>query len=425
MPRTVSEHKSSRDRFRDRFVPAFAHRDFSRLWRANLGTTMSFWMQSIAQGWLVVQLTDSPFVLGLLAFFRSIPMLILSPFGGVLADRFNRIRLLLGAQVLMGGSGLAVGILVAIDVIEVWHLALAGITIGASFALSVPARNALVSDLVPRDVISNAVALTNTTMNASRVVGPTLAGFLIGIIGIAGIYFVQVGGYVWSTLNLLTVKDGDDHPRVRGSTLVALWEGFGYVFRTPIMLALMLLGMSPALFSMPMIMLLPAFVKQDLKAGPEDLGLLMGALGVGAVIGSLMVVTYAKHRYKGPVVLMSALTFGALVVVLAFTRSLMVSGLVLFVSGFFQAVYMATNQSIIQLLVPDHLRGRVLSIWMLSWGLTPLGLLPMAVVAETVGTPVAMVMGGVLSVLVVLGVMIWNQGLWTIDPEQILADRDE
>lgn len=191
------------------------------------------------------------------------------------------------------------------------------------------------------------------------------------------------------------------------------------------MLALMLLGMSPALFSMPMIMLLPAFVKQDLKAGPEDLGLLMGALGVGAVIGSLMVVTYAKHRYKGPVVLMSALTFGALVIVLAFTRSLVVSGLVLFVSGFFQAVYMATNQSIIQLLVPDHLRGRVLSIWMLSWGLTPLGLLPMAVVAETVGTPVAMVMGGVLSVLVVLGVMIWNQGLWTIDPEQVLADRDE
>lgn len=191
------------------------------------------------------------------------------------------------------------------------------------------------------------------------------------------------------------------------------------------MLALMLLGMSPALFSMPMIMLLPAFVKQDLKAGPEDLGLLMGALGVGAVIGSLMVVTYAKHRYKGPVVLISALTFGALVIVLAFTRSLVVSGLVLFVSGFFQAVYMATNQSIIQLLVPDHLRGRVLSIWMLSWGLTPLGLLPMAVVAETVGTPVAMVMGGVLSVLVVLGVMIWNQGLWTIDPEQVLADRDE
>ena len=191
------------------------------------------------------------------------------------------------------------------------------------------------------------------------------------------------------------------------------------------MLALMLLGMSPALFSMPMIMLLPAFVKQDLKAGPEDLGLLMGALGVGAVIGSLMVVTYAKHRYKGPVVLISALTFGALVIVLAFTQSLVVSGLVLFVSGFFQAVYMATNQSIIQLLVPDHLRGRVLSIWMLSWGLTPLGLLPMAVVAETVGTPVAMVMGGVLSVLVVLAVMIWNQGLWTIDPEQVLADRDE
>ena len=422
----MSEHESSRDRLRDRFVPAFAHRDFSRLWRANLGTTMAFWMQSIAQGWLVIQLTDSPFVLGLLAFFRAIPMLILSPFGGVLADRFNRIRLLLGAQVLMGASGLAVGILVAIDVIEVWHLALAGITIGASFALSVPARNALVSDLVPRDVVSNAVALTNTTMNASRVVGPALAGFLIGIIGIAGTYFVQVGGYVWSTVNILTVRGGDVHPRARGSTLVVLREGFDYVFRTPTMLALMLLGLSPALFSMPpMMMLLPAFVKQDLQAGPEDLGLLMGVLGVGAVIGSLTVVTYAKHRHKGPVLLVSLLIYGALVIVLAFTRSLVASGLVLFIAGFFQAVYMATNQSIIQLLAPDHLRGRVLSIWMLSWGLTPLGLLPMAVVAETVGTPVAMVMGGVLSILVVLGVMIWSHGLWTIDPEREVADRDD
>ena len=181
-----SGRRSRLIRHRDRLAPAFAHRDFVRLWRANLGTMMAFWMQNVAQGWLVAILTESAFVLATLAMVRAIPMLVLSPFGGVLADRVSRTKLLITSQLLFTVAGLAIGVLVATGRIEVWHLAISSIMAGTSFAISVPSRNALVSDLVPRRHVSNAIALTSTTMNASRIVGPALAGALVGLIGIAG-----------------------------------------------------------------------------------------------------------------------------------------------------------------------------------------------------------------------------------------------
>ena len=206
-------------RFRDRVAPAFAHRDFTRLWRANLGSTMAFWMYGVAEGWLVAVITESPLILGTLAMIRAIPLLLLSPFGGVLADRVSRTRLLIAAQVVMSLAGLSIGLLVAVGAVEVWHLAVSAIVIGASFAIIMPTRTALVSDLVPRRHVSNAVALTNTTQNASSIIGPALAGALIGLIGIAGTFFVQAAGYVWGTLNILTIRAGGHHRATGGSHL--------------------------------------------------------------------------------------------------------------------------------------------------------------------------------------------------------------
>ena len=412
-------------RHRDRLAPAFANRDFTRLWRANLGTMMSFWMQNVAQGWLVVEITGSPLILGTLAMIRAIPMLFLSPFGGVLADRVSRTKLLITSQLLFTVAGLSIGVLVATGAIEIWHLAVSSVLAGTSFAISVPARNALVSDLVPRRHVGNAIALTSTTMNASRIVGPALAGWLIGLIGVAGTYFVQTGGYVWGMLNVLSIRAGDQHPRTRGSTFAALRDGFKFAFSTRPLAALLLLGLSPSLFSMPMVMILPIFVKQDLKAGSEELGLVLAAQGIGAVIGSIGVVAFAANRRKGPVAMISAAAFGALVMVLGLTRSPLAAGIVMAVAGFFSAVYMATNQTMIQLLAPNRLRGRVMSIWMLGWGLTPLGLMPLSIVAENRGMPDAMVLGGGLSVAVVLFIMIWGRVLWTIDADAAVDPSED
>ena len=420
-----SGRRSRLSRQRDRLAPSFAHEDFVRLWRANLGTMMSFWMQNVAQGWLIVVITESPLILGTLAMIRAIPMLVLSPFGGVLADRVSRTKLLITSQLLFTVAGLSIGVLVAIDAIEIWHLAVSSVLAGTSFAISVPARNALVSDLVPRRHVGNAIALTSTTMNASRIVGPALAGWLIGLIGIAGTYFVQTGGYVWGMLNVLAIRGGDQHPKTRGSPFAALRDGFKFAFSTRVLAALLLLGLSPSLFSMPMVMILPIFVKHDLKAGSVELGLVLAAQGIGAVIGSIGVVAYAANRRKGPVVMISAAAFGVLIMVLGLTRSPLAAGIVMAVAGFFSAVYMATNQTMIQLLAPNRMRGRVMSIWMLGWGLTPLGLMPISIVAENRGMPTAMVLGGGLSVAVVLFIMVWGRELWTLDADAAVDPSED
>ena len=166
-----------------------------------------------------------------------------------------------------------------------------------------------------------------------------------------------------------------------------------------------------------MIFILPIFVQQDLQAGSFELGLVLSAQGIGAVIGSVGVVAYSGSRRKGPVVMLSAAAFGAAIVVLGLTRTPLAAGAVMAVAGFFSAVYMANNQTMIQLLAPSRLRGRVMSIWMLGWGLTPLGLMPISIVAENLGMPTAMVLGGSLSVAVVLFIMVWGRVLWTIDAE--------
>lgn len=402
------------DRVRAGPLQSLTYPDYARLWRANLGVGIGFWMQSVAQGWLVVELTDSPFMLGLLAFFRSLPMAIISPFGGVLADRLDRIRLVLIAQIMLAGTALTVGLLVALQRVEIWHLALAALILGTTFAISVPARNAAVSDIVPRHVLANAVALQSTTQNGARMVGPALAGFLIGAIGIAGTYFAQLGLYVWSLINVLRIGRDRMRTRAPGSPLRNLRDGFVYLRDSKPILALVLLSLAPAVFGMPVIWLLPAYVKHELIGGAGDLGILMGAFGLGAVAGSIAAVAAANVSRKGALMIAAALLHGLFLAVLALTRSMAVGALVLAMAGVFQAVQMATKLTVIQLITPRRLRGRMISMLMITWGLSPLGLLPLSFVAESIGTPIAIGAGGVLSTVTVLAVLAWAPELWRL-----------
>ena len=404
---------------RGRMLPSFAHPNFVRLWRANTGATTAHFVQSVAQGWLVVQLTDSPFTLGLLSFFQSIPMLVLSPVGGLLADRLSRPRLLMVAQGVNGVAALVIGALVATGSIAVWHLAISATLSGAMFAISVPARYALISESVPRDLVRNAVALNATTMNFARVIGPAIAGFIIGVAGIAAAYFAQLGGYVWAVLNVSRIDADDARPRAQGSPLSILREGFRYVAGHGPVRSLMALTLAPALFSMPIVLLLPAFVKQDLQGGPQDLGLLLSALGIGAVLGSVAVVAVPEPRRPGQAAIIAVLLNSSLFVLLSFTQVLPLAALVVAFAGIFQAVHMALSQTIVQLLVPSNMRGRVMSIWMINWGLMPLGLLPLSAAAENLGTPVAMVIGGGLSLAVGVFALIWGRQLWTLTRDGI------
>ncbi len=397
---------------RERFFPSFAHPNFGRLWRANAGAMTAHFVQFLAQGWLVVELTNSPFTLGLLSFFMSLPMLVLSPVGGLLADRLSRPRLLMMAQSVNGLTAFTIGLLVATGAIAVWHLAISATLTGAMFALSVPARYALISEAVPRTLVRNAVALNATTMNLARVIGPALAGLIVGAAGIAAAYFTMVGGYVWSILNVRRI-DADEHrPRAQGSPVAILRAGFVYVLSHGPIRSLMVLTLAPALFSYPLTMLLPAFVKQDLQAGVQDLGLVTSALGAGAVLGALALVAAPEVRRPGRLAIAAIVINGALYVILSFTRFLPFVALVLACVGMFQGIHMALSQTIVQLLVPAHMRGRVMAVWMINWGLMPLGLLPLSATAERLGTPVAMAIGGSLSLCVGVFVALWGRQLW-------------
>ena len=189
-------------RVRDRLAPALAYAQYSRLWQANAGSQIAFWMQQVSQGWLVLELTESAFALGLLAFFRSIPMLLLSPIGGVLADRLDRRAIVITAQALIGVTMLMIALLVQIERIHMVHLVISSLVVGTSFAINMPSRTSLVAGLVPRQHLSNAIALHSTTMNSARILGPSIAGLLIGAFGIAVTYFTQVLGYAVSYTHL-------------------------------------------------------------------------------------------------------------------------------------------------------------------------------------------------------------------------------
>ena len=407
---------------RDRIAPALAYKQYSRLWQANVGSQVAFWMQQVAQAWLVLELTGSEFTLALLAFFRSVPMLLLSPLGGVLADRLDRRRMVLVAQLILAGLMLTIGILVATNRVHVAHLAVSSLIVGTMFAINVPARTALVAGLVPRQHLANAIGLHSATLNSARIFGPAVAGLILGAVGIAASYFAQVGGYLWSSLNMLRVVPPPRTSRPRSSTWADMRGGFAYVARTRIMLALMLLALGPSLFGMPLMILLPAFVRKDLAGGPEAVGFLMGALGVGALVGSALVVAFSRFRDKGRALVAAILTYGALLILLSFTRSFAAAAAVVVCMGFSQSVYMSVNQMALQLLVPDALRGRVMALRMMTFGLSPIGLLPLSVVAENQGNPTAILLGGLATLVVGIGVPLWVRDIWRLRPDEIDPD---
>ncbi|MCY4108967.1 MAG: MFS transporter [Chloroflexi bacterium] len=406
-------------RVRNRLFPAVAYPAYVALWRANTGSMSAFSMQSVAQGWLIISLTQSPMMLGILGLFQSVPMILLSPIGGIFADRLDRGRVIQGAQLMVLVGSVTIGALVALDWIQIWHLIIFSMVTGASFAVSVPSRHAIVADLVPRKIVPNAVALNNATLSIANFIGPSLAGFLVGALGIASAYFTQSGAYLWSIVNVNMIDRVAPPPRGSASLFQAVRAGFAYVLRHTSIRTLMLLGLAPSLLGWPVLTLIPAFVKLDLEGGPEDLGILLGVLGAGSLVGAVTSIFASGIRSKGRMVIVALLVQGAMILILAMTRSFIQAALVLWFIGFGQAVYFAFNHSIIQLVVRGDVRGRVMSVWMLGWGLTPVGLLPISAVAERLGTPVAFGLAGSLCILFVLSVAALSRDLWKLqtDPD--------
>ncbi len=395
----------------NRWNTAFAAltvRNYQLLFRGTFVIHIGFAMQQVAMGWLILDLSGSPFFLGLNTFCFAVPMVIVSPFGGVIADRLSRIRVLIVSQSTLFVFSVVLAVLIHLKLATVWHLMAASLLMGSIMAFNVPARQALVPILVGRELVANAVAMHSMGLNTSRIIGPALAGFLINAVGAAGCFLLQALGYLWSIGNVMAIKIGPHKPaEQRGSQLQALIEGLRYCRRTgPVFTALIIATIS-SVFVMPIYMtLLPAYARDTLGQDASGLGLLMSAASVGALMGSVGLAMAGRLPARGLIVLGAVIAAGVLLVAASTIRTMAPAMLVLGGLTACFSIVMILNQSIIQETVPNELLGRVMSVYLVTWGVMPIGAIPLAAVADSFGTPAAFVIGGSISVVLALTMLV-------------------
>ena len=380
-------------------IPAFAslrHRNYRLYWTGLLVAIMGWQVLTFTQLWLVYELTNSPFYVGLVGGVNGASNICLSMFGGVFADRLDRRRLLLLTQSLMALLSLALAILTVTGAVNVWHvLIISGLT-GATAAFDSPARQALIPHLIDdRNDLANAVALSSSVWSAARIIGPAVAGVLIAVTGPAICFFITAFGYGAMVLSLRSLNLDSAAARVvRLRLLAEIKEGWSYVLRNRVFLGLIGMTFFNSLLGLSYVYLLPVFARDILHVDSSGYGLLMAASGVGAVCGTIAVAALASRGGRGRLLIFGSVVFGALLAVFAFSTSYAFSLSALALAGFFNSLYMTNVVTLLQTLVPDALRGRVMGIYSLTWSLMPLGGMQAGLVANAVGAPLAVALGG-------------------------------
>lgn len=383
------------------------HRNYRLLWFGTLLMSAGQWIQQVTLGWLLYDLTGSAVLLGALNGFRAMPFLILGPLAGVAADRFDRRGLLMLIQPVLAITTTLMGVLVLFGMAQVWHLFLFTFLTACMWSVTQPVRQTLVPNLVPKRDLMNALALNSMGFNSMKVVGPALGGALIAIFGASGNFFVQ--GAVYSAL-MLTIYFMQAPPTPqnarKSSAFANLKEGLLYVKSQPVVRTLIIISLIPHMLSLPITnALMPVFQKDVLGVGPEGLGLLLAAPGIGAVTATFIMAGGANRmRRKGLLMLGGLALLGVSIIIFAQMRSLPLAMFALFLMGACQMSYMTTANTVVQVVVPDQLRGRVMSIWMLDQGLGPIGALFAGASTELIGAPLTATWMGAAVILLALGV---------------------
>ncbi len=376
---------------------------FRLLLLGTLATNTAFWMYQVAVGWLALQLTDSPLFVGLAGFAGGIPMLLFSLPAGVVIDRFDRRTVLLIAQCGVMVISAFFALMVALDAIAPWSMLVLVAVYGTIMTFIFPVRTAMVPSLVERRDLVVGVALNSAAQNATRVVGPAIAGVLIATIGVPETFAVA------AILQALALTATWRLPARTGRTSAMTgtgWEnltlGFRIVLRTPFLLALVILALAPNVLVMPYINLMPVFARDELDMGSTGLGILLASTGLGTVAGALSVAQTPALRNRPGTQLLTAAGFAIGVLVFAVTPNVYIATPLLFVAGWMSAAFLAINQTAVQLSVDDDVRGRVMSVSLLTWGVLPVGQLAVGGLANVIGTPLAMVASCLLSLVAVV-----------------------
>jgi len=411
---------ATKDIFRALEVP-----DFRWLWIGSLGSQFAMNMQIVARGWLVYALTSSALDLAWVTLSFMLPQALFSLWGGVVADRVPKKRVIVTAQSLNCLATLVMAAIIFTGKVELWHFLAMGVFNGTILALSMPARQAFIPELIPERLIFTGMALNNTSWNLSRTLGPALAGLLIASLaagdtssefGVGIVYCVIALLYGLAALTVLRVRQPGRVKEPDGkSPLTDVLDGLRYVRAHPPVFGLILLSIVPFLFGMPLNTLLPAFNEEILAGGPDDLGLLISFMGVGAIVGSLMLASMGGLRHKGRWLVISCIAWGVFTILFGSTERLLTAALLVGLIGWVSAWNMSLNRGLLQLQVDSHMRGRIMSIDMMSHGLMPLGVIPISFIADRVSVAAALQTAGVLFVLAVLGLALFARPVQRID----------
>ncbi len=381
---------------------------FRLLMLGTLASSTAFWMYQVAVGWLALQLTDSPLFVAMVGFASGIPLLLLSLPAGVIIDRFDRRNVLLVAQLGAVLIATLLAFLVGSGMIgRVSMLALVA-TYGTMMSFVFPTRTTIVPSLVERRDMANAVALNSACQNATRVVGPSIAGVLIGLLGVAETFAVAAAMQALALVTTARLPPQIPGASSRGGTgWSSLTVGLRVVARRPYLVGLIVLALAPTVLVMPYINLMPVFARDELDLGSTGLGVLLASTGLGTVAGSLAVARRSSGQAGSRGQIVTAAAFAICVMAFSVTPIVALALPLLFAAGWMSAAFLALNQTALQMSVEDDVRGRVFSIYLLTWGMLPIGQLFVGALASQVGPPLAMVMSGLIA-LASIGAIVWR-----------------
>lgn len=373
---------------------ALRFRDFRLFWVGQIVSFSGTWMHSTAQGWLVYSLTHSPHDLGLVYAASSLPILMFGLFGGAMADRFGKRGLLMLTQGISIIPALIIGALTTFGAVEVWHVISLGFLLGTVNALDIPTRQAFFINMVDKPSLMNAIALNSAAFNGARIIGPTLAGFVISAVGVAACFYLNAASFLAVLLSLYMIKaEGPAIAKIRDEGILAeIKEGMRFVAHEKEILKTVLIVAALSFFGLPFISQLPVFAVDVLDVGPKGLGFLSGAAGVGAFLSAVFIASRGEVQDKKRFMAITSISFPALLVIFALSKSYALSLITIALAGMAVVGFLATANSMIQLRSPDGIRGRVMSVYTLVFlGMTPVGHYLMGAMAEEIGAVKAVV----------------------------------
>ena len=391
-------------------LESLQYRDFRWLWLGSLVAYMSLNLQMLNRSWLVVILEDnSPLALALVMMSFALPMTFVSPIGGVLADKWSRKKLIAASQIGSAVVTFGLGILDFTGVIQFWHLLASGLLNGVMMAINVPSRQAIVSDIVPKEALMNAISLNNSAMSITRILGPALGGFMIVYFvdwipllesGTAGVFFVIAAVYIFAALSILRIKTDViiEKDKVKSSFGKDLFSGLIYVLHHKIIRVVLFVNLIGSVFGWAFMTLMPAWARVVLNVNADDLGILLTVIGVGSLVATLGLASLSNFKYRGILLIASCLLWGlSLALISKMDQFYIVYPLLLFI-GIASGIFMSLGMTLMQYYSEPEMRGRVMSVAVMPFGVSSMSAVPFGMIATKIGIENSLMISGILLV---------------------------